>query len=213
MKLLIGIPSIDYMHAEFVKCLCALTIRLCQQGIPFDVFINNGTLVHVARDKIACKAINKNYTHVLWLDADMIFQPTILEDLMDTGRDFVTGIAHSRRPPYASCVFENIDDLDHLKRFEGIEYPVEPFPVAGCGFACVLIKTEVLKAVQLHYKTCFLPEMQWGEDLAFCRRARAMGYDIYADPCVRLGHIGHDVIWPEDHGRYLERIEGMSGNA
>ena len=207
MKLLIGIPSIDYMHAEFVKCLTALTIRLCQQGIPFDVFINNGTLVHVARDKIACKAINKNYSHVLWLDADMIFQPTILEDLMDTGRDFVTGIAHSRRPPYASCVFENIDDLDHLKRFEGIEYPVEPFPVAGCGFACVLIKTEVLKAVQLHYKACFLPEMQWGEDLTFCRRARAMGYDIYADPHVRLGHIGHDVIWPEDHRRYLERLE------
>ena len=50
MKLLIGIPSIDYMHAEFVKCLTALTIRLCQQDIPFDVFINNGTLVHVARD-------------------------------------------------------------------------------------------------------------------------------------------------------------------
>ena len=213
MKLLIGIPSIDYMHAEFVKCLTALTIRLCQQKIPFDVFINNGTLVHVARDKIACKAINKDYTHVLWLDADMIFQPTVLEDLMDTGHDFVTGIAHSRRPPYASCVFENIDDLDHLKRFEGVNYPVEPFPVAGCGFACVLIKTEVLKAVQLHYKTCFLPELQWGEDLTFCRRARAMGYDIYADPCVRLGHIGHDVIWPEDHQRYLERIEGMSGNA
>ena len=207
MKLLIGIPSIDYMHAEFVKCLCALTIRLCQQNIPFDVFINNGTLVHVARDKIACKAINKGYTHVLWLDADMIFQPTILEDLMDTGRDFVTGIAHSRRPPYASCVFENIDDLDHLKRFEGIEYPVEPFPVAGCGFACVLIKTEVLTAVQLHYKTCFLPELLWGEDLTFCRRARAMGYEIYADPCVRLGHIGHDVIWPEDHQRYMERLE------
>ena len=207
MKLLIGIPSYDYMHAEFVKCLSALTIRLCQQGIPFDVFINNGTLVHVARDKIACKAINKNYTHVLWLDADMIFQPTILEDLADDDRDFVTGIAHSRRPPYASCLFSNIDDLDHLVRFEGIEYPEEPFQVAGCGFACVLIKTEVLTAVQLHYKTCFLPELLWGEDLTFCRRAKAMGYDIYADPHVRLGHIGHDVIWPEDHRRYLERLE------
>lgn len=207
MKLLIGIPSHDYMHAEFVKCLSALLIRLTQEGVNFDVDINSGTLVHAARDKIACAAINRGYTHVLWLDADMIFQPTILDDLQDNGADVVTGIAHSRRPPYASCLFSRIDDLDHLERYEGDNYPAEPFEVAGCGFACVLIKTEVLKAVQLHYKTCFLPEMQWGEDLTFCRRARAMGYRITADPCVRLGHIGHDVIWPEDHQRYMERLE------
>ena len=205
MKLLIGIPSIDYMHAEFVKCLSALIIRLTQDKVPFDVFINNGTMVHVARDKIACKAINKEYTHVLWLDADMIFPPSILDDLQDCGKDFVTGIAHSRRPPYASCVFSRLDDLDHIERYDK-EYPTEPFEVAGCGFACVLIKTEILKAVQLNYKTCFLPELQWGEDLTFCRRAREMGFRIYADPCVRLGHIGHDVIWPEDHKRYMERI-------
>ena len=206
MKLLIGIPTHDYMHAEFVKCLSALLIRLTQQGVPFDVDINNGTMVHVARDKIACKAINREYSHVLWLDADMIFQPTIYEDLMDCGRDFVTGIAHSRRPPYVSCLFKRIDDLDHLERYDDMDYPAEPFEVAGCGFACVLIKTEVLKAVQINYKTCFLPDLQWGEDLTFCKRARAMGFSIYADPCVRLGHIGHDVIWPEDHQRYMERL-------
>ena len=206
MKLLIGIPSYDYMHAEFVKCLSALLIHLTQKGIPFDVSINNGTLVYIARDKIAHKAINKEYTHVLWLDADMIFQPSIFDELMDCEADFVTGIAHSRRPPYLSCVFTNIDDLNHMARWED-EYPAEPFDVAGCGFACVLIRTEVLKAVNAHYKTCFLPEPEWGEDLSFCRRARAMGYKITADPFVRLGHIGHDVIWPEDHHRYMERLQ------
>lgn len=205
MKLLIGIPSYDYMHAEFVKCLSALLIKLTQDKIPFDVSINNGTLVYFARDKIACKAINNEYTHVLWLDSDMIFQPTILDDLQDCGKDFVTGIAHSRRPPFLSCVFKRADDLSHLERFE--DYPAEPFEVAGCGFACVLISTEILRAVQLRHKTCFLPEMQWGEDLTFCRRARALGYKIYAEPCVKLGHIGHEVIWPEDHERYMARIE------
>lgn len=205
MKLLIGIPSYDYMHAEFVKCLSALLIKLTQDKIPFDVSINNGTLVYFARDKIACKAINNEYTHVLWLDSDMIFQPTILDDLQDCGKDFVTGIAHSRRPPFLSCVFRRMDDLSHLERFE--DYPAEPFEVAGCGFACVLISTEILRAVQLRHKTCFLPEMQWGEDLTFCRRARALGYKIYAEPCVKLGHIGHEVIWPEDHERYMARLE------
>lgn len=205
MKLLIGVPSYDYMHAEFVKCLSAFLIKLTQDGIAFDLSINNGTLVYMARDRIACRAINQHFTHVLWLDADMIFQPTLLDDLMDSGKDFVTGIAHSRRPPYASCVFKRMDDLNHLERFE--EYPAEPFEVKGCGFACVLIKTDILADVQNHYKTCFTPESSWGEDLTFCRRATAMGHTIFADPYVRLGHIGHDIIWPEDHQRYLDRLE------
>ena len=34
-----------------------------------------------------------------------------------------------------------------------------------------------------------------------------MGFEIYAEPCVRLGHIGHEVIWPEDNLRYMERLE------
>ena len=204
MKLLIGIPSYDYMHAEFVKCLTALVNKLARDKVDFDVFINNGTLVHVARDKIACKAINQLYTHVLWLDADMIFQPSLLDDLLDDDKDFISGVAHSRRPPYCSCLFSCLDDLNHMQRYE--EYPDDVFEVAGCGFACVLIKTEVLKAVQMNYKTCFLPEPSWGEDLSFCRRARAMGYKIHADPYVRLGHIGHDVIWPEDHERYINNL-------
>lgn len=207
MKLLIGVPSYDYMHAEFVKCLSALLIHLTRAGINYDLDIQNGTLVYIARDKIASRAINQDYTHVLWLDADMIFQPTLLDDLMDCRKDFVTGVAHSRRPPFVSCLFRRIDDLNHLERWECERYPAEAFRVAGCGFACVLISTEILRAVQMQYKTCFLPELQWGEDLTFCRRARAMGFEIYAEPCVRLGHIGHEVIWPEDNLRYMERLE------
>lgn len=204
MKLLIGIPSHDYISTETVKCLSELLIKLTRDGIQFDLFICSGTLVYVARDKIACKAINQGYSHVLWLDADMIFAPTLLDDLMESGKDFVTGVAHSRRPPFVSCLFENVDDLNHLKRFEN--YPSEPFEVAGCGFACVLISTEILRAVQMEYKTCFWPEPQWGEDLTFCRRARAMGYKIYADPFVRLGHIGHNAVWPEDYEKYMKEV-------
>lgn len=205
MRLLIGIPSYDYMHAEFVKCLGALLQKAGAEGVSHELFICNGTLVHVARDKIACKAINEGFSHVLWLDADMIFRPEILGDLLDNRVDMVSGIAHSRRKPFASCLFSDLSDLNHLTRFE--DYPSQPFRVAGCGFACVLIRTEVLRAVQMTHKTCFLPMAEWGEDLSFCKRATALGFDIWADPHVRLGHIGHEVIWPEDHQRYLEDLK------
>ena len=205
MKLLIGVPSLDFVHVEFVKSLINLQSRLKDDQIPFDVFICNGTLAHVARDRVACKAINDGYTHVLWLDADMVFSPDILEDLQFSGKDFVTGIAVSRRPPYQSCIFKSLD-FTKPQNFEDGEIPTETFRVGGCGFACVLITTQILKDVFMQNKTCFLPMGDMGEDLAFCRRATECGYDIWAEPSVHLGHIGHNAVWPEDHKRYMEQL-------
>ena len=206
MKLLIGIPSLDFVHVEFVKCLVSLQARLKDQGVAFDVFICSGTLAHVARDRVACKAINDGYTHVLWLDADMIFSPDILEDLQFSGKDFVTGIAVSRRPPYQYCVFKSLV-FDREQNFQDNEIPSSTFQVGGCGFACVLITTQILKDVFRQYNTCFLPMKDLGEDLAFCKRATDCGYTIWAEPSVQLGHIGHNAVWPEDHRRYMERLQ------
>lgn len=203
MRLLIAIPALDYVHIEFVDCLQKLIIRLKNDGVDFEVKIISGTLVYTARDKLACHAINNGFTHVLWLDADMIFTDALLDDLMFSGKDFVTGICHSRRKPYVSCLFK---DIVNVVRFE--EYPKDTFQIAGCGFACVLITTEILKDVQMTYGTCFLPQKTLGEDLAFCDRARSLNYKIYAEPSVRLGHIGHVTIYPEDHERYMQSIEG-----
>lgn len=199
-KLLIGIPSIDYQHTEFVKSLTGLVMKLKDDGINFDVDIEAGTLVYLARNRITCKAINEGYSHVLWLDADMVFTPDILDDLQFSGKPFVTGIAHSRRPGYQSCLFSDLD-INHLTRFE--EYPKDTFEVQGCGFACVLIETSILEAVQKESYGAFLPMREYGEDLAFCVRARKLGYKIYAEPGVRLGHVGHIVVYPEERERWL----------
>ena len=103
MKLLIAIPSNDTMPFQFVESLLKLTRRLSEDGVDYEVAIQGGTLVHVGRDKLALKAIGGDYTHVLWLDSDMVFTEDLFDDLMDSGKDFVTGIAHARREPYPSC--------------------------------------------------------------------------------------------------------------
>lgn len=207
MKLLIGVPCVDYMNTEFVKSLTALVLKIQRDGVDFTLFLNPGSLIHIARDRIASKAINEGYTHVLWLDSDMVFGTELLDDLMFCGKPFVTGICASRRQPYVGCVFSQIDDLNHLKRVE--EIPDTAFEVQGCGFACVLIETEILKDVMTHNDgTCFLPMASYGEDLAFCMRARRLGHHIWAEPTVRPGHISHTAVYyPDDYERYMERID------
>ena len=204
MKLLIGIPTLDYVHSEFMRCLIALIQRLRDDGINFDVDIESGTLVYIARDRIAHKAINDNYTHVLWLDSDMIFNADLLDDLMFSGEAFVSGIYHARRKGYASCIFKGIDPKRKIERFD--EYPNETFKIAGCGFGCVLIETEILKTVCHKYGTCFNPLPSMGEDLAFCKRCTDMGYTIWCEPSVICGHIGHITIYPEDHEHWKTTI-------
>ena len=204
MKLLIGVPSTDFLHVEFVKSLFGLVNRLKKDKIDFTLHFETGTLVYCARDTIACKAINEGYTHVLWLDSDMVFTDDLLDALMFSGKPFVCGIFHSRRKGYHSALFKNLD-INNLERFE--EYPTDTFEVAGCGFAGVLIETNILREVQQHHGTCFLPMKQYGEDLAFCLRAKEYGHRIYAEPTAVMGHVGHITIYPEDHEKWKAEVE------
>lgn len=203
MKLLIAIPSLDFMHTEFVKSLLALTARLSRDGIEHEVRIESGTLVYIARDKLAQYAVGGEFTHVLWLDSDMVFTEDLLDDLLFAGKDFVTGIAATRRKPFITCVFKS---LNPCQRFMPDEIPKDTFEIAGCGFACVLTSIDIIKAVKRANGTSFTPTQLHGEDLAFCKRARDLGFKIYAEPGVRVGHIGHIAIYPEDFYRWKDEV-------
>lgn len=207
MKLLIAIPTTDYMHYRFVESLTKLIKRLDEDEVDYNVFFQGSTLVYVGRDRLAQKAMAEGYTHMLWLDSDMVFTDDLLDDLMLSGKPFVTGIAHGRRAPHASCLFTEI--WPGCQRWEGWEYPATPFKVAGCGFACVLISTDIIRDVWAHHGTCFFPERELGEDLAFCHRATDLKHEIWVEPTVKLGHIGHITIYPEYREQYENSIQGF----
>lgn len=204
MKLLIAIPTNDHIHYEFMNSLIKLVCKLKDDGIEFETAVLGGTLVYVARDKLAFKAIDEGFTHVLWLDSDMIFSENILDDLLFAGQSFVSAIYHGRRSPHLSCLFEEI--YPEARRFT--TYPNDTFEIQGCGFGCVLIATDILKAVRLKYGTCFFPTRELGEDLAFCQRVSECGYRMYAEP-IKLGHIGHINIYPEYRELYIDSVQGF----
>lgn len=194
-RLLIGIPCMDYLHVSFVESLNKLTIHLLREGYNFRIEILPGTLIYFARNKLACQAINENFTHLLFIDSDMVFDESIVETLLFSGKDFVCGAFQSRRPPYGSCIFSSLKPIEKVK-----EYGMEPFRVAGCGMALTMISTDILRAVQSKYGDCFNPEkidgVNFGEDTAFCWRANKIGAEIWCDPTARVGHVAHVPIWP-----------------
>ena len=213
MKLMIAVPALDYVHADCVRCLMGLVGRLSAAGIAHEVQFKTGTLVYLAREALTARAIQGTYTHVLWLDADMVFEETIAEKLLESGREFVTGFYCQRRPPFASCAFTRL--VPRVERLEGAgtesgadgwagEDPGRLVRIAGCGFGCALTRVEMLDDVYRHYGKAFTPSEQFGEDLMFCVRAQDRGYELWCDTSVRCGHIGHLIVRPDD-------AEGLRG--
>ena len=196
MKLLVAIPTMDAVPVETMVSVANLMSKLGRDGVDAELRIENGTLVYYAREALARYAILKKFTHVLWLDSDMVFTPEIVEDLSFSGKAFVTGIAHSRRPPYTSCIFTEI--FPGVQKWKGNVYPRDTFEIAACGLACVLMDVEILRAVNDKYALMFMPTDTYGEDVAFCWRATQCGFRLYAEPTVRVGHVGKTVIYPED---------------
>ena len=191
MKLLIAVPSHDYMNAQFVESLIKLMRRLSLDGIQYDVKFKVGTLVHIARDEIVKEALYEGYTHVLWLDSDMVFDSDVFDILLKSNKNIVTAICRGRHGEHKLCIFK---DSITAERYSDI--PKELIAIDGCGMACVLMNFKVLYDVFMTNGTCFLPTARFGEDLAFCKRAKECGYDIYCEPKAKCGHIAQKAIWP-----------------
>ena len=207
MKLLIAIPSYEGLQPEFVRSLTELESQLREDNVWFEIKIISGTLVHTARDRLAQHAVKHHFDEVLWIDDDMVFDCHLYEDLKMCGKDRVCGLFVSRHFPYVSCLFRSLIPVERIS-----VYPDEAFKVAGCGFGCVLMKTQILADVMNNNGgKCFVPDQKLGEDVAFCQRATNLGYEIWCEPTARVGHVGRIVIWPEDVERLQGDIQGLDG--
>lgn len=191
MKILIGVPCMESLPVEYVNSLLRLTKPPTTEILHFPL-----SLVYVAREKIIEYALKNEYDYVLFVDSDMVLPQHTITTLLSYKKDIVSGAAYMRKPPYKPCFYKK------LNLGEGGEITCEPFEnyrkelvkADGVGLACCLINTKVFKDIYESGQPCFFPLMGYGEDLAFCLRARKAGYEIYVDTALQIGHIGSTII-------------------
>lgn len=187
-KILICVPSMDYVAAGFAQSLAMLQKGGNETAIMFQV----GSLVYEARNKLAKKAIELETDYTMWFDSDMVFEPDAMLKLLGHNKPFISGAYFRRSPPYSLVAYEEVDAEN--RKWKDLALPSEVTKCGGVGFGCVLVKTEVLFNVAAKYGNWFEPMNNFGEDLSFCYRARKCGYDLYIDPSITCGHIGHITI-------------------
>lgn len=203
MRTLIAMPCGDTVPADTLQAVIGLRV-----STPVQFTLVRGSLVYDARNRLAEIAVSEGFDRVLYLDSDMVWEPDMLERFhaqLDEGREVVCGLYTTRKPPIQTTLYKAMYleqrpgekfSRPVLERMEG--YPLDtPFRVKGCGFAGVMLRTEVLQRITENFGTPFSPLPGFGEDLSFCLRAAELGIEIWCDPRIRFGHVGVAVYYPE----------------
>ena len=195
-KILIAIPCMDQVPAPFAQSLAMIQKTEDNVACAFQM----GSLIYTSRNNLSLQAMKTEFDYMLWLDSDMVFQQDLLIRMKQTmdekGLDFLTGLYFRRVPPFTPVLFDQLDIAEDgsCTWTDWKDVPEGLFKIGGCGFGCVLIKTDVLFDVQAKFGELFNPIANMGEDLSFCWRARQCGYDIWCDPSLVCGHVGYTVI-------------------
>lgn len=201
-KILIAIPCMDQVAAQFCQSLAMLEkVGHCL------VSLSIGSLIYNSRNDLCKTALQNECDFIMWLDSDMVVPPDtikrLMKDLEDTGADLVSGLYFRRVPPYSPVAFSKMEIVGNKCEWSNFDGPLEGIhEVAGVGFGCVLMKTDMLLAMAQKYSDFFGPMAKVGEDLSFCWRARQLGYKILLDTDLKCGHVGHAVITQEFYDQF-----------
>ena len=194
MKTMIAIPCMDQVHTDFFRSCVGL-----QTSGQIQWTTCQGSLIYESRHKLADIALAGDFDRILWLDSDMVFDPSLfmrLSEHLDQGREMVSGIYFGRKNPirpiiYRRCEPELVQDGIRPAAEPWDDYPADSvFPIAACGFGAVMMSVPMLQRVKAAYPIPFFPVDGFGEDLAFCLRARELGVTIWCDSGIKLGHTG-----------------------
>jgi hypothetical protein len=180
------------------------TVRACdREKLPIRISAPTGSsVVTWARNAVVGEFLRSDFTHLFWIDSDIVWRPADFFRLVGFGAHHdVIGAAYmlKREPPL--CV-ANFPDPEHYEVNSLGNIRIKSLPI---GFT--LCKREVIERVaatkeMLHddlsnvdYPDFFRLSRSkagkpLGEDIAFYDDVNALGFKAWLDPSIQLAHVG-----------------------
>lgn len=151
------------------------------------------------------RALRQLHGQWAWFQADdHVYPQDLLFRLLDHGADVVAPLCVRRSAPHHLVLGAERTFVDE---FTGREYPAyeaagleeipkEPFTVEIAGTAGMLVRRHVLEAVGDPWFES-TDGLYLNEDIEFCRKVRAAGFQILVDPAAHIGHLVTVPMWPQ----------------
>lgn len=196
-KVLIAVPTFENIYPDVFKAI--YNLRTGSYSCDFD-FVR-GYDCATARNNIARRALNGDYSHVFMVDNDVVVPSYGLWTLLEDDKDVVVGYYPKRSGKNGeSCIYKMGEyNFTQTYTVEELKYGETPalFQIHGTGMGCALIKTEVFEKITY-------PWFDWvnykngnnlSEDLYFCKRCKEAEIPIFLDVRVGCGHIIRETKW------------------
>ena len=186
-KMLIGtiIPNNFHPSWEFVRCLI-------QASKKYDIVHTQGPYIYENRNNLLDMAKYKNES-ILMIDSDIVFTLNQVECIE----------RHLENVPAVTGVYVfGIGELPMLfKKNVGYELTSIPetfSPIDACGGGFLGFSKELVqKLPNKAFNAVFENGTPYGEDISVCHRINELGFKIYCDPELVVGHIRQNVMYPK----------------
>jgi len=201
------VPTYKSVMSVFFQHFYTFVNHLSKCGFEHNLFFVDNTAVAKARNELVKHFLPANemkeYDIVLWIDSDHTFG---IGDFMRLLQDFDTHdeieilsgryITRDNNAPRV-CGFNYHTDKEKFEALAPNDYGV--VECDGFGFGFCIMKPSVLQNMWNEYGghqfafSCVGPKEegdQIGEDLTWCQNAQKLGYKLYFDHDVKIGHYG-----------------------
>jgi hypothetical protein len=195
---------------KFLDCFMDVIVYCMHSNIKFAMSRQESAVVYFVRNMclggdvlrgVEQKPFNGkvNYTHLMWIDNDIIFTPQQFQRLLDYDKEIVSGVyMMANRIHFATVkewdeeVFKKNGHFNFLKE-EDLKNKTGLIEVAYTGLGFMLIKKGVFESLNYPW---FEPLFHTigntrdfsSEDVSFCMKVKEKGLKIYIDPQLRVGH-------------------------
>lgn len=205
LSVMIGMPTTRDLPAQTVRSLWSTQVACQQMGIPLHLgMVSGSAVIQWARDEVTDLFLNMDANRLFWIDSDMVWEPGDFIRLLALSKlkEVVTAAypAKNDQPTF----YVNHDKSMGLKRGEyGL---VE---IWGIGLGFTVMRRDVVeqlagqseqirdeasgKTMASIFRIDRENNNRRGEDMAFFHDIRQLGYKVWLDPEIDLGHVGQKV--------------------
>jgi len=207
-KIMIGIPTLEYARrADFYDYINMID----KEGLEVGMTFAHGQSPARNRNIIIQTALVNGFTHVLFLDDDVVPRPDTLKRLLKHDVDIVTALYLMRNHPHFPVIFD--ESYGNGKcRYNFLRPNIKGLvKVKNCGLGCCLIKSSVFERMADDQPWIRLGQCEkdhWCDDIDFFNRARdSFGFDIFCDLDCTVGHMVSATIFPhrQEDGTWVTR--------
>lgn len=144
------------------------------------------------------QALNHGFTHIFFVDDDVLLPKDALKKLLAHKKDIVSGLYLMRSYPHRAIAF-SAQDSDGLATWQQLKPDVDGLiEIQSAGLGCCLINTQIFMKMEKPWIRLGEIELDhWCDDLGFFNRAKRLGYRLYLDTSVKCGHVAEIAVWPD----------------